>query len=77
GQPGPETSPSSDSAGTAASANPGEVALGGAASPAPTGPLPALGNSASNLVGIGAAAAAAIGLVALLVGQLVRPRLRR
>jgi hypothetical protein len=77
GQPSPESSPD-QSPNTGASANAGEVALGGGASPAPSsGPLPALATSTPNLVGIGAAAAAAIGLVALLVIQLLLPRLRR
>ncbi|MGB2939682.1 MAG: hypothetical protein WBD38_05220 [Candidatus Dormiibacterota bacterium] len=74
GQPSPESSPDPSST----SPNPGEVALGGGASPAPSaGPLPALATNTSNLVGIGAAAATAIGLVALLVIQLLLPRLRR
>ena len=62
-----------------ASANPGEVALGGGASPAPSGApaTPLLATGGSSLLGIGTAGLVAVGLIALLVVQLVVPRLRR
>ena len=83
--PGSTPSPSADQTpgsgpdASGASANPGEVALGGGVSPAPSGAPKAalLAVQPSGLLGVATAGAAGLGLLALIAIQVVLPRFRR